>query len=84
MVYWPVISPDQQATASRAQCKREGLRRPQTFNFLGFTHIIGRTRSGRFVVGRKTQDERIRKKLAALNVRLAALPWMTQAGSRME
>jgi RNA-directed DNA polymerase len=66
---------------ARAQCKREGLRRPQTFSFLGFTHFIGRTRSGRFVVGRKTQGERIRKKLRALNVRLAAL--RTHGGKAM-
>jgi RNA-directed DNA polymerase len=58
---------------ARAQCKREGLRRPQTFNFLGLTHFVGCTRSGRFVVGHQTQGERIRKKLKALNVRLAAL-----------
>jgi RNA-directed DNA polymerase len=58
---------------ARAQCKREGLRRPQTFNFLGFTHFVGRTRRGRFVVGRKTQGERIRKKLKELSGRLAAL-----------
>jgi group II intron reverse transcriptase/maturase len=58
---------------ARAQCKQEGLRRPQTFNFLGLTHFVGRTRSGRFVVGHRTQGERIRKKLKALNVRLAAL-----------
>jgi RNA-directed DNA polymerase len=66
---------------ARAQCKREGLRRPQTFSFLGFTHFIGRTRNGRFVVGRKTQGERIRKKLKALNVRLAAL--RTHGGKAM-
>ena len=57
---------------ARARCKQEGLRRPQTFNFLGFSHFVGRTRSGRFVVGRKTQGERMRKKLKALSVRLAA------------
>ena len=66
---------------ARAQCKREGLRRPPAFAFLGFTHFIGRTRSGRFVVGRKTQGERIRKKLKALNVRLAAL--RTHGGKAM-
>jgi group II intron reverse transcriptase/maturase len=66
---------------ARAQCKREGLRRPPTFNFLGFTHFIGRTRSGRFVVDRKTQGDRIRKKLTALNVRLAAM--RTQGGKAM-
>jgi RNA-directed DNA polymerase len=58
---------------ARARCKREGLHRPQTFNFLGLTHFVGRSRSGRFVVGRKTQGERIRKKLKALSGRLAAL-----------
>jgi RNA-directed DNA polymerase len=58
---------------ARAQCKQEGLRRPQTFNFLGLTHFVGCTRSGRFVVGHQTQGERIRKKLKALNVRLAAM-----------
>jgi RNA-directed DNA polymerase len=58
---------------ARARCKQEGLRRPQTFNFLGLTHYVGLSRSGRFVVGRKTQSERMRKKLKALSVRLAKL-----------
>jgi len=58
---------------AQARCKRAGLRRPQTFSFLGFTHFVGRSRSGRFVVGRKTQGERVRKKLKALSGRLAAL-----------
>jgi RNA-directed DNA polymerase len=58
---------------ARALCKPAGLRRPQTFNFLGITHFVGRSRSGRFVVGRKTQGERVRKKLKALSGRLAAL-----------
>lgn len=58
---------------ARARCKQAGLRRAQTFNFLGFTHFVGRTRSGRLVVGRKTHGERIRKKLKALSVRLASL-----------
>jgi len=58
---------------ARALCKPAGLRRPQTFNFLGITHFVGRSRSGRFVVGRKTQGERVRKKLKALSGCLAAL-----------
>jgi hypothetical protein len=66
---------------ARARCKREGLRRPQTFNFLGFTHFVGRSRSGWFVVGRKTQGERIRKKLEVLSVRLAAM--RTRGGKAM-
>jgi group II intron reverse transcriptase/maturase len=64
-----------------AQCKREGYRRPQTFNFLGFTHYVGRSRTRRFVVGRKTQRERIRSKLKALNVHLARL--RVQGGKAM-
>ena len=58
---------------AQAQCKREGLRRPETFNFLGLTHFVTRSRRGRFVVGRKTQRERPRKKLKELGVRLDIL-----------
>ena len=54
-------------------CKREGLRRPATFDFLGFTHYAAKSRGGRFVLGRKTQRERVRKKLKALRLRLVAL-----------
>jgi group II intron reverse transcriptase/maturase len=55
-----------------ALCKREGDRRPRTFNFLGFTHYIALKR-GRARLGRKTQRERLRKKLVALGARLQAL-----------
>ena len=41
--------------------RNRGEGKPGTFNFLGFTHICGKTRSGRFTVLRKT----IRKKLTA-------------------
>lgn len=58
---------------AQAQYKREGLRRPETFNFLGLTHFVTRSRRGRFVVGRKTQRERLRKKLKELSVRLDIL-----------
>src|SRR4051794_1445629 len=44
------------ATERRAAA---GQRRPETFDFLGFTHYCGRTRSGRFVVKRKTQAKRM-------------------------
>jgi group II intron reverse transcriptase/maturase len=54
-------------------CRRDGRRRPQTFNFLGFTHYVTRSRSGSFAVGRKTQRERIRKKLKAAGQRLSRL-----------
>ena len=55
-----------------ALCKREGDRRPRTFNFLGFTHYIALKR-GRARLGRKTQRERVRKKLVALGARLQVL-----------
>jgi RNA-directed DNA polymerase len=46
--------------------KRRGVRRPETFAFLGFTHYCGWTRDGRFVVKRKTQSKRLTVKLKSL------------------
>jgi hypothetical protein len=46
---------------------------PRTFSFLGFTHYAGRSRKGRFVVGRKSDGKRKRKKLKALNAKLSAM-----------
>jgi RNA-directed DNA polymerase len=43
--------------------KRRGLGKPETFNFLGFTFICGKTRTGRFQVQRKTRRDRMRTKL---------------------
>lgn len=51
--------------AARARAKA-GLRRPETFNFLGFTHYGGTTRSGKFIVKRKTQATRMASKLKEL------------------
>jgi retron-type reverse transcriptase len=36
-----------------------GRRRPETFDFLGFTHECGNTRTNRFTVKRKTQAKRL-------------------------
>jgi len=46
--------------------KRRGARRPETFAFLGLTHYCGWTRDGRFLVKRKTQSERLTRKLTTL------------------
>jgi RNA-directed DNA polymerase len=46
---------------------------PRTFSFLGFTHYVGRSRTGRFVVGRRTEGKRVRKKLKQLSERLRTL-----------
>ncbi|ULX56209.1 group II intron reverse transcriptase/maturase (plasmid) [Cupriavidus taiwanensis] len=47
--------------------KRAGLGRPQTFDFLGFTHICATKRSnGGFIVRRLTSSKRMRATLKAL------------------
>ena len=40
-----------------------GAGKPETFDFLGFTHICGKTRAGRFQVRRITISKRMRAKL---------------------
>lgn len=46
---------------------------PRTFSFLGFTHYVGRSRTGRFVVGRTTEGRRVPRKLKQFSERLRAL-----------
>jgi len=43
-----------------------GLGKPETFTFLGFTHICGKSRSGKFLLWRKTRRDRMRAKLQAI------------------
>jgi RNA-directed DNA polymerase len=50
--------------------EKAGLRRPETFNFLGFTHYCGATRSGKFMVKRKTQTTRMVRKLKELRAEM--------------
>lgn len=51
--------------------KRRGQGKPETFNFLGFTHICGKKRSnGMFTVYRRTMSKRIRAKLKAIKTEL--------------
>lgn len=49
---------------------RRGLSKPETFDFLGFTHICATTRGGRFTVARHTIRKRLRAKLAELKAEL--------------
>ena len=49
-----------QAAIRRAQ---RGLGKPETFNFLGFTLICGKSRQGRFLLKRRTRRDRMRGKL---------------------
>ena len=50
--------------------KRKGLGKPETFDFLGFTHVCGKTRKGRFALVRLTIKKRMRATLAAIRARL--------------
>jgi RNA-directed DNA polymerase len=51
--------------------KRRGQGKPETFNFLGFTHICGKTRSkGMFTVLRHTMSKRQRTKLKEIKTEL--------------
>jgi len=50
--------------------KRRGEGKPETFDFLGFTHISGKNRLGRFAVRRLTIRKRMRSKLRAIKQQL--------------
>jgi RNA-directed DNA polymerase len=43
--------------------RRRGLGKPETFNFLGFTFICGKSRAGKFLIKRKSRRDRVRAKL---------------------
>ena len=47
-----------------------GLGKPETFDFLGFTHICGKSKSGRFWLRRITISKRMRAKLREVNDQL--------------
>ena len=54
--------------ASNRQERGEG--KPETFDFLGFTHYCGKSREGKFLVTRKTMRKRFQRKLRALSQQL--------------
>ena len=53
-----------------ADRKQRGLGKPETFTFLGFTFICGKSRRGRFQLQRKTRRDRMRAKLQDIKVEL--------------
>jgi RNA-directed DNA polymerase len=57
--------------ASRARAAR-GVGKPETFDFLGFTHMCAKTKTGRFWIKRKTISKRMRAKLADVKDQLKA------------
>ena len=50
--------------------KRRGLGKPETFDFLGFTFICGKSRRGNFLLQRKTRRDRMRTKLQEIKLEL--------------
>jgi RNA-directed DNA polymerase len=61
---------------SKQNAQTKGVK-PATFNFLGFTHYIDQTRSGRFKLGCKTDRNKLTAKRKALN------EWLKSARNRM-
>jgi len=55
--------------AARNRAER-GLGKPETFDFLGFTHISGETRAGHFALKRITIAKRMRTKLREVKAEL--------------
>jgi len=51
---------------ARDNRRRKGLGKPDTFDFLGFTHCCGRTRKGKFIVLRLSSGKRLRAKLLSV------------------
>jgi hypothetical protein len=50
--------------------RKRGLGKPETFSFLGFTHICAKSSNGRFWLKRITISKRMRAKLKAVNDQL--------------
>ena len=50
--------------------RRRGQGKPDTFDFLGFTHCCAKTRKGKFMVLRLTSAKRLRAKLLAVKMEL--------------
>jgi RNA-directed DNA polymerase len=55
---------------ARESRRRRGQSKPDTFDFLGFTHCCGKTRKGKFMVLRITSGKRLRAKLLAVKTEL--------------
>jgi RNA-directed DNA polymerase len=56
---------DQKANAEE-RAKRQGKKKPGTFDFLGLTHICARSRRGKFTVHVRTMRKRLRRSLTAI------------------
>jgi group II intron reverse transcriptase/maturase len=50
--------------------RKRGAGKPETFNFLGFTHICAKTKMGKFTVQRRTMRKRLHGKLKEVKQQL--------------
>jgi RNA-directed DNA polymerase len=75
------LHPEKTRTISFGRYERENARgqgrRPNTFDFLGFTHYCGNNRKGRFLLGRKTSCKKFARACKAMN------DWLKQIRSVM-
>jgi RNA-directed DNA polymerase len=55
---------------ARERRRKRGQGKPESFTFLGFTHISGQSRKGKFQIQRRTIAQRFRTKLAEIKVEL--------------
>ena len=55
---------------ARKDCEKDGRKKPETFNFLGFTHYCGTSRKGKFMVCRITIKKRLKAKLYEVKIEL--------------
>lgn len=51
---------------AQGEAKKRGKKKPDTFDFLGLTHICARSRQGKFTVHVKTIDKRLRRGLKSI------------------
>ena len=56
--------------AAERRTKR-GQGKPETFHFLGFTHLCGKTRNGAFTIQRQSMAKKMRAKLQEIKASLA-------------
>ncbi len=59
----------------KSLAEKEG-RHVNTFDFLGFTHVIGKSCKGNFKVGRRTSGKRFRQKIVAMNQWLSTVRYV--------
>lgn len=61
------------------ECKKVGLKKPDTFDFLGFTHYWGKGRSGKYRLMRKTSLKKFKIKVKEFKMWIRENRHMTEA-----